>query len=806
MPRLTTIQGFVMALVPLLAAPLVAFGCSGPPEGMSAGAQGSTGGGTQAGTGGSAPISCAKGQAEGSEGTCAPTGIQGCADVFLGDDNLCHPSMAKCQSTPGTIPKFDEGCVAVGIRSCAKELQDPDGLCHPKMATCQGKPGTFAVPQEGCVPIDGPDGCGTGAWGTIPDGAKNVYVDKSASGGGDGSKALPVNTIAAAMALVKTGGRIAVAAGVYDEAVTIVRGIELRGRCPSMVRVQGSTTADGFVMAVLVASVANVRIQGLEIGGPGIGIFATGAPGLTVDHVHILKATSAGVVASGGSTDLTISHSWIEGTLADAGTEDFGLGIDVQHGAKLTLSGSALVGNAINGIEVSYAGTELTASNDLIEGTLEHPLDHSSGEGIHVDLGAKATVSDTALVGNRHAAMEARDAASSLAASHDLLEGTLTGGGNGAVASGLLVAAGAQASLEGNAVVANRDLGVLVDGVNTVATLTGDLIQGTLPTATTNLQGNGVIILRGAHATLTSVAVVANHGVGVGVTTPGSVGTIIGSLIEGTLPQASDQEFGKGLEVSAGAEGHLLGSAIVANHQVGVHAGDEGSTLEATNDLLEGTLPEVSDERFGRGMEVDFGAAAMVDACVITGNRSTGLFVIDSKSKVPTDVHVTGSLIQNTLPRQSDGGFGVGIYCEDAHLTLETSVLRSNNVAAVLMVGTTIATISRTFVDGVPGGKFTLINPTETFSDVGDGILALEGASVTVTDTRIQGAIRAGLLFDQSKGSIRTTVSKGNRFGLVLQGKLQPDVGLDNDFSGNSDKSTFPDGDLPVPNASSPIP
>src|SRR5262245_50244604 len=116
-----------------------------------------------------------------------------------------HPSISKCPA--GMIPKFDEGCVPVGIQDCAEIFMEDDGLCHPTMDKCV-EPGTFAVPQLGCVPIDGPDGCGSGTWGNIQEdpNVETIWVDPSVATSGDGSKANPVKTIAEALAAVPEGG------------------------------------------------------------------------------------------------------------------------------------------------------------------------------------------------------------------------------------------------------------------------------------------------------------------------------------------------------------------------------------------------------------------------------------------------------------------------------------------------------------------------------------------------------------------------------------------------------------------------
>ncbi len=67
-----------------LAAAVIALGCGGepaPPEAIEG---------------------CPSGSVPWTDGSCMPVGIQGCAEIFLKDDNLCHPRMEKCPA--GTIP------------------------------------------------------------------------------------------------------------------------------------------------------------------------------------------------------------------------------------------------------------------------------------------------------------------------------------------------------------------------------------------------------------------------------------------------------------------------------------------------------------------------------------------------------------------------------------------------------------------------------------------------------------------------------------------------------------------------------
>ncbi len=730
---------------------------------------------------------------------CVPIGIQGCAAIFVEDDGLCHPSMAKCPK--GTIPQFDEGCVPVGIQGCAAMFMEEDGLCHPTMAKCPE--GTFAAPQEGCVPIDGPAGCGTDTWGNLPDAPNTVYVDPADPGAsGDGSKAKPLKTLFEALALVQEGGRIALAAGTYDEPLEITKGIEVAGRCPSMVRVQGTTMAHGYPVIVWVNQAAGVTLRGIEIGGKGIGIMADGAMDLTVERAHIRNATVAGLLAFGGSTVVSMMESWIEGTLPRESDKTFGRGVEAESGARVTLTSSALVGNRGAGVLAGLDDTEVTATGNLIEGTLPQENDHTSGQGVRAKEGARVTLTSNALIANHEAGLIVFGKATQVEATGNLVEGTVPREIDKSLGTGVAVI-GAPVTLTSNALVANHYVGLYVSGSGAEVNATGNLIEGTLSDESDKSFGRGVSVLEGARATLTSNALVANHDFGAFVFDSGTELTATSNLIEGTLPRESDGRFGRGVGVGGSAQAALMANALVANHEVGLMAFQSGTKVTATSNIVEGTLPQANEKTFGRGVHVQAGAGVTLTSTALVANHEFGLYVRDEGS----ELMVTGSLVEGTLPRESDGELGVGIGCDTgSRLTLTFSVVQDNRVVAVLVAEST-ADITESLLSFVSAGKFTALNPMHTFDGVGDGILATSGATVTVADTWIHECARVGILFDNSSGSLASVTSTSNRYGLVLQGSPQPTYDKATcDFSGNQERSVVPQGNLPVPNAPLDVP
>ena len=832
---------------------------------------------------------------------CVPVGIQGCAAMFMEEDGLCHPSMAKCPA--GTIPKFDEGCVPVGIQGCAEVFMEDDGLCHPTMEKCPA--GTFAVPQQGCLPIDGPEGCGSGTWGNLQEepGVETIWVDPSVVASGDGSKANPVKTIAEALGVVPAGGRIALGTGVYDEPIHIEKAVTIEGRCPSMVRVQGTGTVATYAYVVWVDGTDDVALRGLEIGGAGFGVLATYATGLKIEGVHVRSATNVGLELEGSTTEVSIAKSWVDGTLPGSDPLLVGMGVVVGRGARATLTKSAIVANHAYGVLAAYTGTEVTLTDSLVEHTLPRQSDGRFGRGATAENGAKLTLIDTALVKNHEQGVVAIQDATKLTMTNSLVEDTLPSEANAEFGEGVVVAAGAELTLLGTAILGNHFAGVSVQETEAEVTITGNLIEGTLcqqsdgtggvgvgvleakltlgesaivanqingldvigtrskvtatgaliegqggvgirvyfgatltldrsavvenrgqgisashahtnMTATGSLVagtlpmadaglGDGVTVIEGAHATLEANAIVVNRDGGLGVQNEGTEVTATGNLIAGTLPAESDSWYGRGVDVNRGAMLVLDANAIVENHDVGLFVGSDGTILTAMRNLIEGTLPNDSNKRSGRGVSIEFHARATLEANAIVANHDVGLVVLGGGFVI-----ATSNIIEGTLPRESDGHFGVGVVSADgATLQLASSILQNNRVSALQVASAATASVSQSLIDVVPSGSFTLNNPTRIFDNVGDGLLATLGSTLDVTDTRIQGCVRTGVLFDDSSGSIEGVVSTNNQFGLVLQGEKRPSYeGGNNQFTGNTAQDILLGGDLPVPDAPSPVP
>jgi len=226
-------------------------------------------------------------------------------------------------------------------------------------------------------------------------------------------------------------------------------------------------------------------------------------------------------------------------------------------------------------------------------------------------------------------------------------------------------------------------MGVYVSGSE--ATLEGAVVRGTQPQASDQQFGRGINIepdpLTGAPSTalVTSSLVEQNHEIGVFV--GASQGTLEGLVVRGTQPQASDQLRGRGIEIlsnqaiGAPATAVVRSSLIEQNHDLGVFVGASQGTLEGL--IVRGTLPQASDQLRGRGIQIQQDlatgtpATAIVRSSLVEQNHDAGVTV---NASVATLEHL---VVRGTLPRVSDGSLGDGVVVASAELPGGVDLLAS---------------------------------------------------------------------------------------------------------------------------------
>ncbi len=212
---------------------------------------------------------------------------------------------------------------------------------------------------------------------------------------------------------------------------------------------------------------------------------------------------------------------------------------------------------------------------------------------------------------------------------------------------------------------------------------------------------------------------------------------------------------GVGIGVVDGASLRLESSEIARNRAEGLILRDEGTTVEITDTLIHGTLPDTSG-LYGYGIQASGGASLTVDGSEIAENTHSGVNLVEEG----TQALIRDSLIRDTR-QTDDGAHGSGIEVgRGATLTLESSVISGFRIFGVGLTGEgTVAQIDGTTLrdavgaDVAPSGIGVVVLDqaaveisASTFTNVaGMGIAVLEsGSSAVVSDTTITGTRTVG--------------------------------------------------------------
>ena len=177
-----------------------------------------------------------------------------------------------------------------------------------------------------------------------------------------------------------------------------------------------------------------------------------------------------------------------------------------------------------------------------------------------------------------------------------------------------------------------------------------------------------------------------NRYTGVLIADAGTIATFENVVIEGTREQVSDENGGRGLEVSEDAQLSLSRGNVSGNRYVGALI-SSGAITTFEDVVIENTESQASDGRRGRGLGIQEGAAVSLTRSLVSGNREVGIFLsgedttLQLSESVVTKTQVEFCAEDPALTCQSEAaqGFGDGILVlGGAHLELKDFELTDN--------------------------------------------------------------------------------------------------------------------------------
>jgi hypothetical protein len=287
----------------------------------------------------------------------------------------------------------------------------------------------------------------------------------------------------------------------------------------------------------------------------------------------------------------------------------------------------------------------------------------------------------------------------------------------------------------------------------TVTTVSSTTLQAALWTSSAgvsvrNLRITGpraALTADGANATLDVQDVVVDSATAGGlIVLSGSRATARDVVIRKTAPY--NGIFGNAIVVQEASTLRLTRAVLEANANVALQAGDQGTSIIASDLAILDTRP-LPDHTMGRGINAQNGASVDVSRAIVQGSRDTGIIALSSSRVTLTDV-----VVRDTIENQSTHEHGDGLAAQGGQLTGQrvraTHNANSGVEADQGTLSLTDALIETTTVPSGPNGTgvgaAALRNGTITLEravlrdNIGLGGVAI-GASMVFTDVTLSG-------------------------------------------------------------------
>lgn len=324
-------------------------------------------------------LGCSSGEASGP--TC-PAGL-----VALGD--ACVPRADDCGAL--AAPALAGGCVSVGVPegACAEGFtSDGQAACDAVLPTEACPKGTMAIPGEKVCRAVAP--CGDAPFPEVGDDA--LFVDAAVTATGDGTRARPFATIGEAILKARDGSTVAIAAGTYEEDLTVRHAMRLIGRCPEKVVLKPKAAT--FTVRVLgSATLRGLSFTGSSTTGRASTALGVNAPDVVLEDVWIHDNVEGGVwvLGDGPATSVTLKNALVEDN-TEYGVRVLGARATIERsvvrGSKSTAdsSGAGVIG--LPSETPTAHGSELAVTRSVVSG--------NKGAAVWA-IGSRVTVSASAL-------------------------------------------------------------------------------------------------------------------------------------------------------------------------------------------------------------------------------------------------------------------------------------------------------------------------------------------------------------------------------------------------------------------------
>jgi hypothetical protein len=222
---------------------------------------------------------------------------------------------------------------------------------------------------------------------------------------------------------------------------------------------------------------------------------------------------------------------------------------------------------------------------------------------------------------------------------------------------GLTAMNGAQVELQRAVFSRNRDIAIRVGHPDTVVRLTDAVVQDTESRESDRHFGRGLNVQDGAAVEVRRGVFERNRSEAVAAFHADTSVTLEDVVVRDTQSRESDRQWGRGLNVQEGAAVEVHRGLFERNRDVAVVATQAGTSVTLEDVVVRDTQSRESDRQGGRGLSVQQRAVAQVRRGVFERNLDGTVVAFDAG----TSVTLEDVAVRDTLSRESDGLFGTGV-------------------------------------------------------------------------------------------------------------------------------------------------
>ncbi len=331
----------------------------------------------------------------------------------------------------------------------------------------------------------------------------------------------------------------------------------------------------------------------------GFGIELSGGAHGDIGRAWLEGNREAALQVAGSGTELVGADLVASETRSRESDGTAGLGLDAHGGGRCEMTRAAFVRNRTIGLFATEAGTEVVATDLLVLDTLPQDSDGRGGDGVRLEAGAHGTITRASLLKNRVAGISASDGETELLAVDVSISETVQGvdGGGG----GLQLDGGASVRLERASLEDNVGTSILALGAGTELSASDLAVRRTVSSSDGSF-GDGLQVGEGALASVLRAAFEANRRIGVLADGVGTLAMLEEVAVEDTLEASCAASgckgaFGTGIVAADGARlsatgfrssGNVLCGVQIAGADLDLHRGEVSGNSIGVNVQAEG--------------------------------------------------------------------------------------------------------------------------------------------------------------------------------------------------------------------------